>query len=239
MSRKTGTLTNLTRFPDRWITLESGAVISTPASLGNHFKVRLTEDCTVEPPNLGHDGQHIVWRFEQPAGGGVSVTFNSGAFSTANGTAAVDTGASVVTYVQARFDQQEAAWTILGTGGDLASSDLIDSSAGAGDAGKPIKLDSGGHLDPSFVETGATIIQTYSTTATNHANRQAAGRTDSTGGSPGGGLGPISGTGADTDLNNNFASILEELDDMRADMENTAQVLNQVIDLLQVLQKPG
>lgn len=240
MTRKTGTLTNAARFPDRWIDLDSGPVIVTPARIGNHFRVLLTENCTLEGPNFPHSGQRIVWRFQQPPAGGVTVTPNSGSFAAGNSSLSVDTGAGAVSYVEALYDDQGGLWEVLGSAANAVSTDdLLSSSSGAGDAGQPIKLDPDGYLDPSFVETGSALTQTYPTATTTHANPTASSLTDGTGGTAGAGLVPISGTGSDVDINDNFATQAERYNQMFDDLINLKQFVNQLADDAQAFKKPG
>ena len=55
--RRTGVLTNAQRLAAAWITLDAGPVIRTPARMGNHFRVLLTENARfgfVEPEMIRH-----------------------------------------------------------------------------------------------------------------------------------------------------------------------------------------
>jgi hypothetical protein len=81
----------------------------------------------------------------------------------------------------------------------------------------------------------ATITQTYSTTTGTHAARTASTLTDSTGGTADTTVAAISGSGADADINNNFADIIAQVNNLKSDSENTAQVLNNLIDKLQAI----
>ena len=90
-----------------------------------------------------------------------------------------------------------------------------------------------------LMKPGTTITQTYTTTSASHDARTAAALSDSTGGTGGGGLGPISGTSQDANINDNFASCLEQINKLIVDQANTAQLLNQIIDDLQAWKKPA
>ena len=131
--------------------------------------------------------------------------------------------------------------TTAGTG-DVEALDLVEQSTGVSDAGKLMKLDTGGYIHPSLIETGSSITQTYSTTTTTHAAREATSMSDGTGGTAGAGMGQIFDTSASdqsSQLNDNFATIAEMHNELRNDQLNTAQLLNQLIDDLQVGKKPG
>lgn len=87
----------------------------------------------------------------------------------------------------------------------------------------------------------AAYTQTYATTSRTHNNLTSATLTDSTGGSKDNTVSAITavnGSGAttaqETDINNNFAEVTEEINALRVDIENIKQVLNQVIDDLQL-----
>lgn len=72
----------------------------------------------------------------------------------------------------------------------------------------------------------AAYTQTYSTTSRTHANLTSSVLTDSTGGTANTTLVTVSGT----DLNNNFADLIAQINFLRADLENVKDVLNQVIE---------
>lgn len=80
---------------------------------------------------------------------------------------------------------------------------------------------------------GSGITQTYSTATSTHSARTYSTLTDSTGGTADTTVAAVSGSGDDATINNNFADILAQLANLAADQQNTAQVLNQVIDNIQ------
>lgn len=145
--------------------------------------------------------------------------------------------------LEAAVDALAAASSSIGAGDvtfAMLDTDVYeDVSVGAGSAAKLAQLDGDGYLHPTLIETGDTITQAYATATTTHAARTATGLTDTTGGTAGGGIAAIVGTGDDTGINNGFASILAELAEMRTDYNNSAQVLNQLVDTGQVGKKPG
>jgi hypothetical protein len=127
VTRTTSVLTNHQRLRDAWITLSSGPIIQTNASLGNHFRVYLTENATLEPPVAPHDGQHITWRFEQDTTGSRTLTTSS-EFTTRGDLIAIDSAAGAVTYMSARYDGAGSTWELLGV---QSISDLLDTLGSA------------------------------------------------------------------------------------------------------------
>ena len=311
MTRTTGVITDRDRLAESWISLAPGAVIITPARLGNHFRVRLTENATLEAPHSPHSGQRIAWRLEQPAAGGVTVTPNPASFTTVGATYTISTAASAVSFLEALYDDVAGKWEIIGQDADTDTTDhtalsnigtnthaqidtaitnSVDHIADtanphgtevADDAtptlggdldvdGNKVKAASGGELvfqlgDAAgakklsvttsggsevfkvmsdgqmtavkvYTTTGQAMTQTYATASATHAARTATGLTDNTSGTATTELVQIGNT-ADVnyggELNANFASLLDELALMRADYNNTAQVLNKVIDEIQ------
>ncbi len=80
------------------------------------------------------------------------------------------------------------------------------------------------------------FTQTYSTATKTHSALTSATLTDSSGGSTDNTVAAVSDnseTTNNTTINDNFAEVTEEINALRVDMENTKQVLNQVIDDLQ------
>jgi hypothetical protein len=83
--------------------------------------------------------------------------------------------------------------------------------------------------------TPSTFVQTYATADLTHSARTAAGLTDSSGGTPGATLAAITGGGAGCEnaTKNAIASLNAEIDKLRADHTDSAQLLNALIDSLQ------
>jgi len=111
-------LTELLRRSDAWVELATGAAIITPARLGNHFRVTLTENARLEPPHEGHPGQRIVWRFQQDGTGSRTITVNS--FFRQTGDLILDGTALAVTFWEALYDETTKEWAIHGVP-DLSS----------------------------------------------------------------------------------------------------------------------
>ena len=113
--RTTGVLGEGDRFPQSWIDLDWASSLQTNAYLGNHFRVRLTGNCTLLPPYEPFDGQRILWRFEQDATGGRTVTLNSSGFVSflATGAGLVRSKAGSISYVEAVYDGAEEKWEVL------------------------------------------------------------------------------------------------------------------------------
>lgn len=115
--RKTGVLNDKDRMREAWITIgdpeNSGAVISTNARLGNNFRVRLTEDVTLEPPYEPMDGQRVAWRIEQDSTGGRVLTLNSAKFLV-RGALFLSTVANSVSLLEAQYDNETGLWDAWG-----------------------------------------------------------------------------------------------------------------------------
>lgn len=88
-------------------------------------------------------------------------------------------------------------------------------------------------LTTDITGLGSGITQTYATATSTHSARTYSTLTDSTGGTADTTVAAVSGSGDDATINNNFADILAQLANLAADQQNTAQVLNQVIDNIQ------
>lgn len=76
----------------------------------------------------------------------------------------------------------------------------------------------------------SAYTQTYSTATRTHSNPTAATLTDSSGGTAGQTIGAVSGSGADTAINDNFASVTDEINKLIADVANVKQIANSLID---------
>ena len=79
----------------------------------------------------------------------------------------------------------------------------------------------------------SAFTQTYSTATRTHASPTAAALTDSSGGTADQTVAAVSGSGADIDINNNFAELADEVNKLITDLANTKQVVNQMLDDLQ------
>lgn len=83
--------------------------------------------------------------------------------------------------------------------------------------------------------TATGITQTYSSKSTTHAARTYSTLTDSSGGTTDGTVAAVSGSGDDANINNNFAEVVSQLSNLASDQQNTAQVLNELLDQLQAV----
>ena len=110
---------------------------------------------------------------------------------------------------------------------------VVASSAGAGDSDKLVRLDAGGQLDNSFMPTGSALTQTYSTADATHAALTSSDLTDNTGGTASTTIGEITGSGADAGINGNFASLTENMNEVRDDLIDLKQFVNSLVDILQ------
>lgn len=117
--RTTRVLTEASRLPDAWLTVEGGARIVIPAAFGNHFRVRLTSDAVLEPPHEPHSGQMILLRIEQDTTGGWTLTPNSAGITT-RGSLILNTAASAVSVWMLLWDDEAAMWDAVGVP-DLAA----------------------------------------------------------------------------------------------------------------------
>lgn len=172
--RITGVLDERLRLSEAWITLEAGPIITTPAVLGNHFRVLLTESALLEPPDNPHPGQVVLWRFEQPTAGGASVTLNSAGFVTIGDLPVpVDTAAGAVSFLLAVYEDVDEVWEVMGFP-DLSSvyalaSDLAAHIADTANPHSVTKSQVGlGNVENTALSTwtGSTSITTLGTIAT-------------------------------------------------------------------------
>jgi len=98
------------RAPWRWVTIPSGPVIITDASLGFHFRFAVTEAAVMEPPLNGTLGQRILIRIEQGATG-YAVTAHA---SLGNATDfSVDTSANSVTFLDLIYNEKTGRWDLV------------------------------------------------------------------------------------------------------------------------------
>lgn len=105
-------LTEMLRRSDAWVDLPSSAAIGTPARLGNHFRVILTENARLEIPYEPHDGQRILWRIAQDATGSRTLSISSGFRQTGN--VVLTATALSVTIWEAMYDKSRDEWTLHG-----------------------------------------------------------------------------------------------------------------------------
>ena len=84
------------------------------------------------------------------------------------------------------------------------------------------------NLGPIAIPTAYT--QTYATATRTHANQTQVKLTDGTTGTPTTTINAVSGTGDDTTINDNGASLVRELSRVRADVANLKQVVTSLID---------
>lgn len=80
----------------------------------------------------------------------------------------------------------------------------------------------------------AAYTQTYATATRTHAAPTAAALTDSSTGTASQTIGAIAGSGADAGINNNFASVTDEINKLIADLANLKQLANSMIDDFQL-----
>jgi len=84
------------------------------------------------------------------------------------------------------------------------------------------------NLGPIAIPTAYT--QTYATATRTHANQTQATLTDSTLGTATTTIAAVSGTGDDTTINDDLASIVAQVNNIRADVANLKQLVNSLID---------
>lgn len=90
-----------------------------------------------------------------------------------------------------------------------------------------------GFLGAAAIARPAAYTQTYATATRTHAARTAASLTDNTGGTANTTVAAVSGSGDDATINDNFADLAVMINNLIADNQNTAQVVNQLLDDLQ------
>lgn len=110
-----GVLKPQDRASHRWYVLPGGPRIVPNAALAFHFRVKVTENCTIEPPVNGSPGQMVVLRIEQPASP-VTVALHSS--WSQRGTVVMPS--SGVGYVFGFYDDVAKAWEASGVP-DLSS----------------------------------------------------------------------------------------------------------------------
>lgn len=113
MTRTTRVLTGKERLADAWITLKSGPIIRTNAQLGRHFRFRMTEAATLEPPYGASSGRRIIWRVEQGATG-YALTPNGFTIVGDFPSDYADITAGAVTFLEAVYDDESASWELRG-----------------------------------------------------------------------------------------------------------------------------
>ena len=80
------------------------------------------------------------------------------------------------------------------------------------------------------VAQAAAYIQTFSTATRTHNDFTSATLTDNTGGAANTTVVAIAGTGDDTNINNNFADLIAQVNASRTDLGNAKQLINALID---------
>ncbi len=111
--RTTRVLSDASRLPDAWLTVEDGARIVIPASFGNHFRVKLTANAVLEPPHDPHSGQQIILRIEEDTTGGWTLTPNAAGIST-RGSLLLNTAAGAVSVWMLLYDDETKLWDAVG-----------------------------------------------------------------------------------------------------------------------------
>lgn len=81
--------------------------------------------------------------------------------------------------------------------------------------------------------SGSTYTQTYSTATATHADLTSATLTDSSGGSANTTVQAIGGSYSQTEVANNFADVVAQINALRVDLVNAKGVINKLIDDLQ------
>jgi hypothetical protein len=104
---------------------------------------------------------------------------------------------------------------------------------GAGTANVGVGASTLGFYGVTPVSRPSAYTQTFSTADRTHAARTAATLTDSTTGTAGQTIADVTASFSQTVLNDNFASVTDEINKLIADLADTAEVLNSVIDDLQ------
>lgn len=128
-------------------------------------------------------------------------------------------------------------WAIDVTGGGILFADGVHFTIGQTTGTKfgTSTNDKIGFFDATPIIQPTAITQTYSTTSATHAARTAATLTDSSGGTANTTVAAVSGSGADATINDNFADITAQINNLITDQQNTAQVVNLFLDKIQSL----
>ena len=147
-----------------------------------------------------------------------------------------------IEYIEATTGQINSSTSIIET---LATISSLPGHIGTTDPHEQYYLANGSKdIDGPLTHTGSTLgfygvtvttrpaayTQTYSATSRTHNNLLMESLTDNTGGSIDTTIAVISGTGDDSTLNDNFADLTKQINQIRVDLINIKSVLNQVID---------
>lgn len=109
--RTTRVISERDRVAEHWLTLPTSPIVSVNARNGNHFRLRLTSNATLEPPFEPHSGQRILLRIEQDGTGGWTLTPNSAGI-TVKGSVTEDTTAGAVAFWEMVYDEVAKMWEV-------------------------------------------------------------------------------------------------------------------------------
>lgn len=120
------------RAATRWIAVPSGPLVHIDAAKGVHFRVRLTENATLEPLRNAVSGQPVTLRVEQDGTGGRTLTPHAAILLRGKPTASlgISTTAGAVSFVRMVYDDAATATEVIGTP-DLSSAYDTDGEAAA------------------------------------------------------------------------------------------------------------
>lgn len=95
--------------------LEESATIYTPAYQGNSFQVTLTGNRTLgKPDKPGGDGQSIIWRVIQGAGGNHTLAYDASfIFGDTISSITLSTAAGAIDYIGAIYSQDADVWHVI------------------------------------------------------------------------------------------------------------------------------
>ena len=103
----------------------------------------------------------------------------------------------------------------------------IDDKFSVADGAIRVKKDNSIVFSPP--STAQTYTLNYSTADPTHDAKQSAALTDNSGGIPGTAISAVAGSGADATINDNLASIADQLNKLRTDHLDLAQLVNSLI----------
>ena len=96
------------------VTISDGATLATDASLGNMFKVTITDNRTMGAPTNPTDGQFIQYRITQDGTGSRTITWNAVFNFGGAGEPTLTTTADQTDYVSFRYNGDNSEWDYMG-----------------------------------------------------------------------------------------------------------------------------
>jgi len=96
------------------VLLTDGTLIATDASLGNVFYVTLGGNRTLSNPTNSTNGKRIIWRIEQDATGGRTITLgNKFRLGTDITSVVLSTSPGITDYIGAIYNAQDDKWDVI------------------------------------------------------------------------------------------------------------------------------